>query len=359
MPTIIRIIKIISVFILFSIILFFSVLGIIDYAPQAGQEEKIPCKDLKSIKKKLPDTIRVMTWNIGYAGLGKDADFFNEGGQTVRMTENKSSFYLDSITAFLHAKKDLADFIMLQEVDLNSDRSFGRNQFEIFEKKLAPFYGFFAVNYDVKFIPVPFRIPYEPYGRVNSGLASFSEYGPQNSIRIQYPGRFGWPKRLFMPDRCALEQKFPLKNGKNLLLINTHNTAYDEIGEIRKMELDFMVRRYAEKAKDGDYIIIGGDWNQCPPGISPTKFYPGIAPGYSNESLKENLFPKNFRLAFDPERPTNRSLQTPYITGKSYVTLIDFFLVSENIEVLSVRTLTQNFRFSDHEPVLMTCIIRD
>ena len=63
--------------------------------------------------------------------------------------------------------------------------------------------------------------------------------------------------------------------------------------------------------------------------------------------------PPTWRWVYDPGHPTNRSLKSPFVKSQSEVALIDFFLISPNIRVHRVKTLDQQFRASDHQPVWM------
>lgn len=95
-------------------------------------------------------------------------------------------------------------------------------------------------------------------------------------------------------------------------MINTHNSVFDEEGELRKKELvklnDFMMKEY----RKGNYVIAGGDWNQNP-----------------------------------------RGSEMNYQKGKTKTTIIDFFVVSPNVIVESVKTIKTGFENSDHQPVIM------
>jgi hypothetical protein len=64
-----------------------------------------------------------LTWNIGYAGLGAKMDFFYEGGYKVRPLKNEFRGYLEGICQYL-SSVDSLDFILLQETDLHSRRSY-------------------------------------------------------------------------------------------------------------------------------------------------------------------------------------------------------------------------------------------
>jgi exonuclease III len=49
--------------------------------------------------------------------------------------------------------------------------------------------------------------------------------------------------------------------------------------------------------------------------------------------------------------PTNRRVSKPYDRSSSLTTIIDFYLLSPNIEVNHIKTVDLDFRYSDHQPV--------
>jgi endonuclease/exonuclease/phosphatase family metal-dependent hydrolase len=342
------------------VIAFVSLLAfstITDYSPEAESEESLSFSK-SNFQKIQKDTLSILIWNIGYCGLGAEMDFFNDGGKSVRASEEQSAKYLKAISGFLRMMKDSVDFAMLQEIDRNSKRSYFIDQVPIIEQVLKGFGSVFALNYDVKFVPVPFGLPYTPYGKTFGGLVTYSRFEPKSSTRVQYPGGFSWPTKLYMLDRCALEQRFDLPNGKELVLVNTHNTAYDETGEIKKIELSFMKKRYEVESSKGNFVIIGGDWNQVPPGFSATYFSKNISNGYTPQSLSKELIPADFKVSYDSSNATNRSNIAPFDQEKTYTTLIDYFMSSPNVKVLSVRIIDMNFRYSDHQPVLLKVALK-
>ena len=94
----------------------------------ASLREYKPAMEISLLDFCEPDTLRldsaysVMTWNIGYGGLGEDMDFFYDGGKMVRDTRENVKMNLDAITAHIGGS-DTIDFFLLQEVDFSSKRS--------------------------------------------------------------------------------------------------------------------------------------------------------------------------------------------------------------------------------------------
>jgi exonuclease III len=185
-------------------------------------------------------------------------------------------------------------------------------------------------------------------GKVLSGITTFSKYQPSSSIRYSFPGTYGFPTQLFMLDRCFLVNRYPLSNGKELILVNTHNEAFDP-GQIRKAQMaylkDFLIKEYS----NGNYIISGGDWNQTPP-----DFKPDFSENKINTlqmMIESDYLPKDWKWVYDNKTPSNRTVTTAYDPSSTTTTVIDFFLLSPNINDISIQCINLNFENSDHNPV--------
>ncbi|MCG8411449.1 MAG: endonuclease/exonuclease/phosphatase family protein [Bacteroidales bacterium] len=325
--------------------LFIIYASITDYKPKATS---IIYESTKPDTIMLNKQINLAIWNIGYCGLSADMDFFYDGGTQVRTSFENIQTNYKSIKAILK-QQDSCDFILLQEIDLKSKRSYHQNQVDLFKNSLANYDSFFAKNYDVKFIPSPIT---NPLGKVKSGLLSFSRYNPKQVMRYSFPGNYSWPLKLFMLDRCFLTKRIPTSNNKELIVINTHNSAYDD-GSLKKKQMFFLKEFILREYQKGNYIIVGGDWNQNPPSIDHSKTPKDI----KNRSIVLNPIPKDYlpqdwQWIYDSTTPSNRYLNTPYKEGESITPIIDFFLISPNIKSEQIKTLDLNFKNSDHQPII-------
>ncbi len=290
--------------------------------------------------------ISLLTWNIGYAGLGAEMDFFYEGGKMVRPSESLNLKYFKGITDFI-SSNDTLDFILLQEVDFDSKRSYNANQSDALLHTLPDHNKILTFNYKSKYIPVPFS---NPMGKVNSGLVTFSKYSAHEAKRFATPGNYSWRKRMFMLKRCFLLTRYLIDNDKEVVLLNIHNSAFEDATELREVELEFLKEFVIEEYEIGNYVIVGGDWNQNPPGSNLNK----IKDYVSSEiwPIDENYLPDDWRWVYDPEIPTNRDVTEPFDKSTTTTTILDYFLVSPNIEILECKTVDMGFEFSDHQPVI-------
>jgi endonuclease/exonuclease/phosphatase family metal-dependent hydrolase len=49
--------------------------------------------------------------------------------------------------------------------------------------------------------------------------------------------------------------------------------------------------------------------------------------------------------------PTNRRVKAPYTQGTTLTTVIDFFLLSPNVQSVEVKNMDMGFQYSDHQAV--------
>lgn len=314
-----------------------------DYKP----EDVVRLRTTADLSSKISgDTLEFYIWNIGYAGLGKESDFFMDGGRMTKASEEITTKNFDGIRQAVSGWSG-ADFILLQEVDESASRSYGVNQFTDLDDLLGPEWtGALAYNYVVKFIPVPL---FKPYGKVRAGLATYSRYQPDSVFRYQFPGNFGWPKCIYFLDRCFLVMHIPYR-GKELLVINTHNSAYDN-GSLKANQMDYLRSFITSEYEKGNYVLVGGDWNQCPPGFRCYGDYKEEDIDYEQYSIDSDFMPEGWTWSYDERVMTNRKLATSYQPGKTFTTIIDFYLASPNITVLAVEGQDMDFEYSDHQPV--------
>ncbi len=288
------------------------------------------------------------TFNIGYCGLDQSQDFFMDGGKSSRsFSKEQTIANLQRITAFLLREEPA--FILLQEVDVRSSRSFQVNQKEYLQTQLAGYSSTFGLNYKVSWVPAP--LPHS-MGSVYSGLLTLSSCKSDSAARYQYPGREKWPRQMFDLQRCFIENRLPVEGGKELVLINSHLSAFDEGGRIRQEQLKFLknhiTKEYQEK---GNYVIVGGDWNHVLPGTDPELFEASEDRPSWLQEMPQDFTPEGFKWAVDKSVPSVRTTAAPYQEGFNYLAVIDGFLVSPNVEVLKVQGYQLNFENSDHNPV--------
>lgn len=326
-----------------------------DFKPD--EEELIALSDKPSI---LDDSLSysLLTWNIGYAGLDKEMDFFYDGGTKVITPESTCMDNISGIEDFL-LRNDTIDFICLQEIDRDSKRSYHIDQYQRLAEKLTGYNPFFAKNYDVFFVPTP---PANPMGKVISGIATYSKYMPESSTRYSLPGDFGFPTQLFYLDRCFMVNRYSIENGKELILINTHNEAFDKGGVIRKFQMEKLREFFLKEYNSGNYVIAGGDWNQYPPdfkaAFTANREFTGQIGNFFLNGIEPDYMPGGWKWIFDPTTPSFRTNITAYDPATTPTSVCDIFLISPNVVSVYVKCHDLGFANSDHNPITMQVKLR-
>lgn len=294
------------------------------------------------------ESIHVLTFNTGYAGLDKSQDFFMDGGSGVSPTGGRAKVEENLAGILVAIQEANAQIVLLQEVDQSSARTNRIDETAYYQQNTG-LNAAYAVNYQCGFVPFP--LP--PIGAVKSGVLTLSAYQPAQAQRQSLPVPFKWPIRVANLKRCLLVERIPVADsGRELVLINLHLEAYDDgegkVAQTRQL-LDFIHQEYEK----GNYVIAGGDFNQTFEGVQrfgsswEGKWTPGV--------FTEDELPQGVRLVYDPSLPTCRSLDRAYTGDRDnhVFYLIDGFLVTDNVQVEDVHTVDLDFAYSDHNPMLM------
>ena len=332
-------------YLIIFIIIILSFLVYIDYQPKP-KEVLVQNDNGRKIKNK---KFSLLSWNLGYCSMDAEVDFFMNGGKGSRaVSKERVDENLTEILKTLGQEE--YDFVFLQEVDKSATRSFYVNQYERLQAFFKEYNSLFAITYKTYWVPVPL---FKPMGRVLSGLVTFSKYHPSSAIRFTLPGNYSLFTRFLHLDRCFIEERYPI-NGKELILINLHLSAFDKGGFIREQQLKFLFKHIKEEEEKGNYLVVGGDWNSIFPEMETHVFNKGKKnPVWTPIELKKEEFLKNWKFLSDQNVATCRLSNKPYVKGENFVYVVDGFLLSSNIKVLKMKGLDLDFQHSDHNPIVL------
>jgi len=319
----------------------------------------------------LDTNIKILTFNTGYASLSETEDFVMDGGTKGRMDSHEEvQANMTGIGSIL--EREDADIYLLQEVDIDSSRSYETNQYLYYQDLLGTS-SVLAYNYRCIFVPFPLQLS-QMMGKVNSGIATYTDFRTSDATRVQLPGSFSWPLRLANLKRALLVTRYDIDGSDSeLVVINVHLSAYDD-GSMRAEETAALQAIMQEEYDAGNYVVVGGDFNQTfPDAVDVT--YDSSSDTYTYDYLYElkdpdlwQAFPldgewfsaNGFLFGIDTSTPSCRLLNQPYdsvnLENNQYY-LIDGFIVSANITIQSVVTLDENFVYSDHNPVVIEIIL--
>ena len=154
------------------------------------------------------------------------------------------------------------DFMLYQEVDTESTRSYRVNQHEMGNELFSAYDRAFALNYHSAFLAYPFN---EPIGQSNSGISTYAKYEISKAWRKEFKITDSFFGKFFDLDRAFTISELPIEGStKKLYIFNVHLSAYDEAGVVRSLQL-IQLKEAIKEVRDIDgannYVIIGGDFN--------------------------------------------------------------------------------------------------
>ena len=300
---------------------------------------------------------KIGTYNVGFGAYTPTYSFFMDGGKYSRCFSKQSG--IDAINgAADYAMEEKPDFMIFQEVDRKSTRSYHVNQENLITEKFANYYEDFAVNYDSAYLFYPF---YKPIGKSYSGIVLYSKFKITDSLRRSLPISTGFSKFLDL-DRCYSISRINVENGKELVLFTVHLSAYGNSDEIREAQLNMLFKDMEKEVEDGNYVICGGDFNhdlkadEAKSDETESWAYP-----FPRSEMPQGVTFAMDKLSQDeleqmPESARNADME--YIPGKTYVVTLDGFIISDNVEMTSYEVVDTGFAYSDHQPVIMKFMLK-
>ncbi|MBR3863558.1 MAG: endonuclease/exonuclease/phosphatase family protein [Clostridia bacterium] len=303
-------------------------------------------------------------WNIGFGAYSADYSFFMDGGKESRGRSKEAVLQnLEGINQTLkRAEQKLAsnttfDFICFQEVDFDSTRSYKIDQREVLLSSLSGYSNVFAQNYNSPYILYPFN---SPHGANKAGLLTISKFDITSSIRKQLPIENSLYK-FFDLDRCYSKSRIKVENGRDLVIINFHLSAYTSDGNVATEQLKLLLQDCKAEYELGNYVVCTGDFNKDLFDQTSAQVF-GIKNDEFNwaKTIPAEIFEGTHMNKVVPKGeeqhhpvPTCRNANTAYQVGQPVYT-VDGFLVSDNVEDIASYALDEQFAFSDHNPITLT-----
>ena len=338
--------KVVAAFLAALILLFFAFVGWVWFSTfHPAQVQSVPVKTDQSAPSISENReIKVLNWNLQFMA-GKGYYFYYEGGTDTR----PSSEDIEQTTAEVARviKTEDPDIILLQELDDGAKRTNHEDQLEKLLDLLPDEYRSHASAFYWKasFSPHP-----KIMGSVGMKLSLISKYRMKSAVRHQLPLKpDNWFVRQFDLKRSVLEVRFPRRKGKDLLVFNTHLTAFAFGSDVRTRQVSEIHSLLKERSRAGNPWIIGGDFNLRPPGrevenqqagvIKPLFDDYKVVPGYE-EVNGPNL--EDWYTHF----PNDPAINAPDKT-------IDYLFLSKNTSLGAHYVRRRNtLDISDHLPVI-------
>ncbi len=301
---------------------------------------------------KLGQEYSAVTYNLGFGAYTPDFSFFMDGGKSSWAKSKES--VLETIQGAGDLTKSFEpDFILFQEVDLNSTRSYHVNEYQLLKDTFSNYTSVFAQNYDSAFLFYPF---YQPHGKSQSGLALFSKYPITDSVRRSLPIATSFQKFLDL-DRCYSISRIPVETGKEFVVFELHASAYGNSDKIREEQISMLCSDMQKEYQNGNYILCGGDFNHD---LKASEDSSDTCESWAYPFPRSAL-PEHFSFGIDSFSETeidemwnsSRNADTEYIPGKTYTVTLDGFILSDNLECTFYENINTGYSYSDHDPVYL------
>lgn len=292
----------------------------------------LPIEQVKdALPPPAPETLVVASYNIGHGqGIKENAWDYRDKNVTMRQ-----------LTMVADAMKRMnADIFLLQEVDLDSHRTFRINEIELIKKTTGHPYHACAIVWEKNYLPFPYWPPAHHLGYVRAANCILSRFPLSNHQRILFdkpksnPFWYNWGYL----DR-GIERVDVSIGDHKIALLNVHLEAWET--EAREQQIE-IINDYIKEIKGP--VILGGDFNTMPPEATKRSGF-ADEPGadYTNEKTLAWFFanavdlkipilhaPDNnqFQLYTFPSDHPDRRLDHIYLLGKS-LSFLDFRVVSD------------------------------
>jgi len=285
--------------------------------------------------------LAIATWNIGYAGMGREADFIMDLGRQKRP---ESAELVDrNMAAIAERLAGLdADVLFLQEAARPSWNTYRRDVIGSMRERLGKYSMTFGEEIDTRGVPPPWN--------VRIGNAIFSRYPgvvERRGLPLEPTFEYGAFRKRYRMHILRLQTS----DGVDWTLVNIHLSAFDaERANVREKQLASVLEFAKAEYAEGRHVVVGGDWNlrlaaSDFPHKTESRFLFWV------RDLPAGASPPGWRWGVDASAPTVRTAHQPYEEGDNYTLIVDGFLLSPNVEVRAVETLSLGFAHSDHNPV--------
>lgn len=311
------------------------------------------------------EELTVVTANLGFGAYTPEFDFFMDGGTgSVAKSAQSVTQSIQGSAAAIAAEDP--DFVFCQEVDINGTRSHHVDEYALLRQAWPQDVAVFAQNYDSPFLAWP---PTQPHGANQAGMATFSRFALEDGMRHSLPVSEGFSKFLDL-DRCFSVVRTPLENGRSLVLINVHLSAYGADASVMEAQRSALYSVMKAERDAGNYVVAGGDYNHDMLGNSSQVFgnktqveaswakpfdFTGVPEGFTvaakaQAEADEQAAVKEGEM--EPMAATCRDAGRAW-DGTNDRWVMDTFIYSDNIERISCQTLDLEFAYSDHNPVIL------
>jgi endonuclease/exonuclease/phosphatase family metal-dependent hydrolase len=235
-----------------------------------------------------PAKLRVVAWNIKFGGARIDF-FFDKWGDRVHMTVPEVLGNMERVAALVREVDP--DLLIVEECDVNGKRSAYVDQLRFLLEHTKLGYGAYFSTWDSRYVA------YDGMGRIDEGVAILSKYRIVEATRIKSVDRTdqGYLTKKFYLHR-AIGRAVVELGAQRVAVFAVHAEAYDQDGTKQKQIAQVLELARRETLP----FVIGGDFNELPPGAVKTTGFPDEHPSAKGTEFEQPPYtPEVMRPFFD------------------------------------------------------------
>jgi endonuclease/exonuclease/phosphatase family metal-dependent hydrolase len=287
-----------------------------------------------------PENLTVVSYNIGHAqGVKEQAWDYRDKATT----EKQLSMIADAMV-----KMD-ADVFLLQEVDIDSNRTYRINQIEFIKQKTGHAFHACANVWEKNYVPFPYWPPAHQLGYVRAANCILSRYPLSNHQRLifdkpkSHPFWFNWG----YIDR-GLERVDVELGDKKVALLNVHFEAWETAARQEQIKV---TKKYMDDINIP--IILGGDFNTVLPDAPKKDGFADDPDAHFDRDSTFTWFMANApnAHAMVPRSETNNAFELYTFPSNAPDRRLDHIYVSGPLSFIEFRVVSEAGLASDHLPV--------
>jgi endonuclease/exonuclease/phosphatase family metal-dependent hydrolase len=287
------------------------------------------------------EVLSITVWNLGYGGLGRESDFVSDGGEHL-FPPSRAAVRGNVAAINELVGREQADVIVFQEIAHGGPVNYWVDLKGTLDRTLAARSSVFFADFKTRLMPWPLAMTH--------GQAIYSNYLIDGADVVPLPAEdtaiFGVKRRY-----ASVVARIPIEGrAHGWTIASVHLAAFDPDAAVRTRQLHELLAWAQREYESGQHVVLAGDWNFQ---IAETNF-----PNTTEERFlfwlfpfPQNELPSGWRIGADATVPSVRTNYQPYVPGENYVTTIDGFIVSPNVEIESLAGVDLGFENTDHQPV--------
>ncbi len=369
----------ITLIVLTSILSIVGLFGLYLAYLESGYERIYNVKYLEVLDNRPANVTRavsyeVVTYNLNYGAFSSDYTYYkslgyNENGKQTKGSHSRAQSKervevntKGSAGLLSTGSNANAEFFMLQEVDVNSTRTYYVNERQILKDVMVNYAEIFAETGSSKYVFSPLT---SPVGKYNSGMLTYSIFDVDYAMRYSLPSNNEFPSKYSATDNCISVVKCLLAGSgeqTQLVLINVDLSMYED-SRIKESCLAEVYKYMKSEVDRGNYVIVGGSFSYLLYGKDgafenkmKTPDWCKDLPECFNETKLNEIdcrIVKDF-IAVELKTGTTRDSSVKYKKGETFEAITDGFIVSNNVITEKIEVMDNEFLYSAHNPVRLT-----